>query len=185
MGRVEQQKFQLEEAEASGKFDQQSSSDSLSVDSTKEDATNSAASSSDLMEDATSPTSYSSSSSSSSSSLNGPLYVLSELMAHLPIKRGLSKYYDGKSQSFASLASVQSLEDLAKKENPYRRKRMKFSTSCGGGLDGHKFYTAPKPKATITKKISSSRGGSFLSTLARSDLIHGCRPPPIPVQKHL
>ncbi|GAB4852678.1 hypothetical protein Ancab_016893 [Ancistrocladus abbreviatus] len=177
MGKEEKQRFQLGEDEAAGNSDQQSSSDFISVDSTKEDSTDGAASSSsDLMEDATSPASFSSSS-SSSSSLNGPLYELEELMAQLPIKRGLSKYYEGKSQSFASLASVQSLEDLAKRENPYRRKRMKFSNSYGGGLDGHKFYSTPKP--TIAKKISSSKGGSFLSTRARSDLLHICRP-----QKH-
>ncbi|KAI4380004.1 hypothetical protein MLD38_006238 [Melastoma candidum] len=47
----------------------------------------------------------------------GPLCELSDLMTHLPIKRGLSRHYSGKSQSFTSLASVRSLEDLAKKEN--------------------------------------------------------------------
>uniref|UniRef100_A0A7N0UXN7 Uncharacterized protein n=1 Tax=Kalanchoe fedtschenkoi TaxID=63787 RepID=A0A7N0UXN7_KALFE len=40
------------------------------------------------------------SSSPSSSHLSvGPLYNLSDLMNHLPIKRGLSKNYNGKSQS--------------------------------------------------------------------------------------
>ncbi|MGI4370295.1 hypothetical protein ACR2V4_27270, partial [Klebsiella pneumoniae] len=74
------------------------------------------------------------SSSSSSSSSYGPLYELSELMAQLPIKRGLSKYYQGKSQTFSSLASVKSLEDLAKKGRPHKRK-VKASKSYGGGLD--------------------------------------------------
>ncbi|KAG2297230.1 hypothetical protein Bca52824_043899 [Brassica carinata] len=50
----------------------------------------------------------------SSSSSNGPLEDLSDLMSHLPIKRGLSKFYEGKSQSFTSLANVKSLEDLMK-----------------------------------------------------------------------
>nr|VDC87751.1 unnamed protein product [Brassica oleracea] len=49
----------------------------------------------------------------SSSSSNGPLEDLSDLMSHLPIK-GLSKFYEGKSQSFTSLANVKSLEDLMK-----------------------------------------------------------------------
>ncbi|GMQ06299.1 hypothetical protein CsSME_00050938 [Camellia sinensis var. sinensis] len=41
--------------------------------------------------------------------------------------RGLSKYFQGKSQTFGSLASVKSLEDLAKKgKRPYRRKVKSF-----------------------------------------------------------
>ncbi|XP_060213906.1 protein OXIDATIVE STRESS 3-like [Lycium barbarum] len=53
------------------------------------------------------------------SSSYGPLYELSELMAQLPIRRGLSKYYQGKSESFGCLGSVKSLEDLTKIGNLY------------------------------------------------------------------
>ncbi|KAF8034157.1 hypothetical protein BT93_C0434 [Corymbia citriodora subsp. variegata] len=80
--------------------------------------------------------SSSSSSSTSLSNCHGPLYELSELMTHLPMKRGLSKFYQGKSQSFTSLARVQSIEDLMKKENPYR-KRLKTCESFTGALDKH------------------------------------------------
>lgn len=76
-------------------------------------------------------------------------------------RRGLSKYYQGKSQSFTSLASVKSVEDLAKKGYGYRM-RMKSCKSYGGGLDGHRPYS---PKATISKKTSSR--GPFLSSLAK------------------
>ncbi|XP_050388021.1 protein OXIDATIVE STRESS 3-like [Argentina anserina] len=115
------------------------------------ESSSSCSSSSDLVDDA---------SSSSSSSSNGPLYELSELMVHLPIRRGLSKYYQGKSQSFTSLGGVKSLDDLAKKvAAPYRRKR-KPCKSYGGGLDnGHKSYNT-SPKAIISKKAISR--GSFL-----------------------
>ncbi|KAI3422881.1 uncharacterized protein J3R85_011613 [Psidium guajava] len=97
----------------------------------------SSCSSSELAEDASSSTLCSSSSSSSSSSstslsnCQGPLYELSDLMTHLPIKRGLSKFYQGKSQSFTSLARVQSIEDLVKKESPHR-KRLKMCKSFAG-----------------------------------------------------
>uniref|UniRef100_A0A5B7CDM1 Oxidative stress 3 n=1 Tax=Davidia involucrata TaxID=16924 RepID=A0A5B7CDM1_DAVIN len=144
-------------------------SDSISVEDSFEDSTNSAvsSSSSDIAEDATSSTSPS----------YGPLYELSELMNQLPIKRGLSKYYQGKSRSFASLASVNSIEDLAKKVSPYRKK-MKSCKSYGGGLDGHKY----SPKATISKKASR---GSFLSSFGkRGSLLLGSFRPPIPVQKN-
>ncbi|KAH9714052.1 hypothetical protein KPL71_020545 [Citrus sinensis] len=121
--------------------DQATSSSSSLEDSS---ATNgSSTSSSDLVDDASSTNS----SSASSNSNNGPLFELSELMAQLPIKRGLSKYYQGKSQSFTSLSRAMSIEDLAKKETPYRKK-MKSCRSYGGGLD---------IKATISKKNSSSR----------------------------
>ncbi|KAK3016467.1 hypothetical protein RJ639_007716 [Escallonia herrerae] len=149
--------------------DQDDISDSDSIDSDNEYSSNSveSSSSSDMVEeDASSCTS------SSPPSSYGPLYELSELMAQLPIKRGLSKHYQGKSQSFASLASVKSLEDLAKKGNNSYRKTMKPCKSYGGGLDGSKFG----PKATIRKKDSR---GSFVSSLARKGgnvLVGSCRP---------
>ncbi|KAJ8444483.1 hypothetical protein Cgig2_024047 [Carnegiea gigantea] len=143
------------------------------VDSAKEDSTSSSNSlssstSSDLMEDATSF-------SSSSSSSNGPLYQLSDLMAQLPLKRGLSKYYQGKSQSFTSLANVESLEDLAKKENPCKKK-IKLCKSYCGGLDGGRLFSAKK--ATISNKASPSSRN-------HNNLMVCCRPPhPVPVHKY-
>jgi len=111
-------------------------------------------------------------------------------MAQLPIKRGLSKFYQGKSQSFTCLSRVKSIEDLPKKEaNPYRtrRKLLKESKSYTGGLDTYKLHTLPKP--VISKKFIS-RGqlpfpsSSFQSRRA-SFVISNCRPPFIPVQKGL
>ncbi|XP_015572798.2 uncharacterized protein LOC8273768 isoform X2 [Ricinus communis] len=131
----------------------------------------------DLVDDASSPTSTLSTSSSNSTA--GPLFELSELMAHLPIKRGLSSFYQGKSQSFTSLSRVASIEDLPKKETPCRRK-MKASKSCANGLDSYKPYTLPK--AIISKKVPRSclsfpgRRGSFLSN---------SRPPLSPIQKKI
>ncbi|PWA34437.1 hypothetical protein CTI12_AA310050 [Artemisia annua] len=89
--------------------------------------------------------------SSSTSSSCSPLFELSELMAQLPIKRGLSKFYHGKSESFASLTSVKSIEDLAKKgKYPCRSRTMKSLS----------------PKATITK----NKKGSSTSTTSRSPI---------------
>nr|GMD32339.1 suppressor protein SRP40-like isoform X1 [Ipomoea batatas] len=122
-----------------------------------------------------------SSSSSPDPSFNGSLYDLSSLMSQLPIKRGLSKFYNGKSESFTSLSRVSSIEELAKRETPLKRK-MKACKSYGAGLDAYKSYTSPKP--IITKKPSSkisfsssqSRRGSFTS--------RSTRPPLIPVQEN-
>ncbi|KAG2653084.1 hypothetical protein PVAP13_1NG426700 [Panicum virgatum] len=91
--------------------------------STSSSGESSAGSSSELDDDATS---------SSGSGSGG--FEMSGLMAQLPFKRGLSRFFDGRSQSFASLAAVGSLEDLAKPP----RKRLKPSRSYGGGLDAHR-----------------------------------------------
>ncbi|XP_009795049.1 uncharacterized protein LOC142166551 [Nicotiana tabacum] len=109
---------------------------------------------------------------SSSSSSYGPLYELSELMAQLPIKRGLSKYYKGKSQSFGCLESVKSFEDLAKNGNSCK--------SFRGGLDGKR--TLFGPRATITKK--SSRKSNLSSLTCTNTLVASCRSP-ISLKKNL
>ncbi|KAE9613995.1 hypothetical protein Lal_00016531 [Lupinus albus] len=155
-------------------------SDSKSFGSISEDSINSAcsSSSSELVEDASSSTSYLSTSSSSSQS-NGPLYELSELMNNLPFKRGLSMFYQGKAQSFTSLARVQSIEDLPKKEKPYRKK-MKSCKSFRVDLDSHRILYSPK--ATISKK--NSRESSFASLITkRGDFLRGSRSSSISVQK--
>ncbi|KAL5576903.1 hypothetical protein UlMin_018602 [Ulmus minor] len=128
-----------------------------SIGNSSSSSNGSTSSSSDMVDDA--------------SSSSSPLFELSELMAQLPIKRGLSRYFEGKSQSFTSLSKVRSIEELAKKETPCRRK-MKACKSYGGGLDTHKSYTLPKP--IISKKASrgylsslsfpNRRSGSFLGT---------------------
>ncbi|KAI3786116.1 hypothetical protein L1987_45244 [Smallanthus sonchifolius] len=83
---------------------------------------------------------------SSANSSRSSLYDLSDLMSHLPIKRGLSKFYHGKSDSFTSLARVTSIEDIPKKSH----KKMKKSYGP---------YTSPKPiisKKSYRKKFNSS-----------------------------
>ncbi|VAI59527.1 hypothetical protein VPH35_111675 [Triticum aestivum] len=118
----------------------------------------STSSSSDLADDA----------SSSSSSSSGDHFEMSALMTQLPIKRGLSLFFDGKSQSFASLAAVASLEDLAKPA----KKRLKPSRSCEGGLDAHRgrFLSLRRhcPKAAAARKASARAALSVLGTSPRT-----------------
>lgn len=59
------------------------------------------------------------------SSYKGPLDTMDALEDVLPIKRGISNFYRGKSKSFTSLAdaSSSSIKDIAKPENAYTRKR--------------------------------------------------------------
>ncbi|KAM3212433.1 hypothetical protein ACQJBY_065476 [Aegilops geniculata] len=81
----------------------------------------------------------------------GPLYELSPLLAHLPVRTGLSKYYKGKSQSFTSLSDVKCLQDLAKKTTAHNGRKASRST-----ISRH----VPGPcSKTITKK-TAPRGSS-------------------------
>ncbi|KAF0891408.1 hypothetical protein E2562_009837 [Oryza meyeriana var. granulata] len=97
--------------------------------------------------------------SSSGSSTSHSHFEMSSLMTELPIKRGLSKFFDGKSQSFTLLAAVGGLEDLAKP----MRKRLKTSRSCGVGLqDAHRRgLLSPRPlcrNASAAPFKKASRG---------------------------
>ncbi|KAJ0251387.1 Uncharacterized protein HA466_0123550 [Hirschfeldia incana] len=94
---------------------------------------------------------------SSSFSSNGAFDDLSDLISQLPTineKKGLSKYYKGKSQSFTSLANVTCLTDLVK-----RRPRIKTCRSSGGHLDQtcKRLY---RPNATISMKATRTSSSS-------------------------
>ncbi|GLU09472.1 hypothetical protein SLE2022_334260 [Rubroshorea leprosula] len=53
-------------------------------------------------------------------------FSMASLSQRLPIKRGLSKYYEGMSRSFFSLSEVKTVEDIPKPEHHFNKKlRMK------------------------------------------------------------
>ncbi|KAL6899469.1 hypothetical protein ACP4OV_006127 [Aristida adscensionis] len=112
------------------------------------------------------------SSSGSDRRRRGGQFEMSSLMAQLPIKRGLSRFFDGKSQSFASLAAVASLEDLAKPP----RKRLKPSRSCGGGLDAHRGRLSPRRHCPKPARKVAARGGA-LAVLGAAAAAPTRRPP--------
>jgi hypothetical protein len=91
-------------------------------------------------------------------------FDMASLMTQLPFKRGLSKFFDGKSQSFSSLAAVGSLEDLAKPP----RKRLKPSGSCGGGLDAHRGrLLSPRRHCPSKKAVARTGALAVLSAATR------------------
>jgi hypothetical protein len=91
-------------------------------------------------------------------------FDMASLMTQLPFKRGLSKFFDGKSQSFSSLAAVGSLEDLAKPP----RKRLKPSGSCGGGLDAHRGrLLSPRRHCPSKKAVARTGALAGLSAATR------------------
>uniref|UniRef100_A0A0D9WIU4 Oxidative stress 3 n=1 Tax=Leersia perrieri TaxID=77586 RepID=A0A0D9WIU4_9ORYZ len=94
------------------------------------------------------------------------IYDLSSMTAQLPAKKGLSRYYEGKSQSFACMSEVRSLEDLRKKEKPYKQKIKPCNSYAAlGGI----------------AKTQSSSSCANLSMMGPSG---GFRAPPIPVSKN-
>ncbi|XP_031487426.1 protein OXIDATIVE STRESS 3-like [Nymphaea colorata] len=58
-------------------------------------------------------------------------FDMSSLRNHLPGKRGLSRFFSGKSQSFKRISDVKSVEDLEKPEQPCVKKRKKCSKKHG------------------------------------------------------
>ena len=94
-------------------------------------------------------------------------------------RKGLSKYYDGKSQSFACMSEVRCLEDLRKKETPY--KRIKPSRSYVA-LDEEQECYMPGPNSRgIAKKPSGNSCASLAARNNSKNMLY--RPPPIPVNK--
>uniref|UniRef100_J3M912 Uncharacterized protein n=2 Tax=Oryza brachyantha TaxID=4533 RepID=J3M912_ORYBR len=88
------------------------------------------------------------------------------MTAQLPAKKGLSRYYEGKSQSFACMSEVRCLEDLRKKEKPYKQ-RIK-SCSSYAALGG----------------IAKTQSSSSCANLSMMGANGGFRAPPIPVNKN-
>ncbi|GAU44098.1 hypothetical protein TSUD_123850 [Trifolium subterraneum] len=134
---------------------------------------------SDSNEEVTSPTSSSSSTHQLEVEEADPLNNMSSLFQQLPIKRGLSKFYQGKSQSFTSLTNVKSLEDLVKPESPYNKK-LKSCKSYGGFYENQDSISKFSFKSTKKGVYSASSRGSCSSLNARkgsgSNFV-GSRPP--------
>ncbi|XP_051136275.1 protein OXIDATIVE STRESS 3-like [Andrographis paniculata] len=156
-----------------------SSSSSIGDESTEESSSMSSSDSSATADDA--------------SSYNPNPYDLSEIMSQLPIKRGLSKFYTGKSESFTALAKVKTLEDLAKKTTSisYRThhcNHLKASKSCGNVLRSYNNNNNNNkliPKPTISKKThvkpSSCFAASPFHSAKRGTFFMATKPPLSPL----
>nr|CAB3503374.1 unnamed protein product [Digitaria exilis] len=90
--------------------------------------------------------------------MTGPLDALSTMLEDLPaLRTGLSKHYQGRSQSFTSLADVSCVEDLAKKATPYIR-RKKAPRRYGEVLGA-----TNRLSKTITKKAPRGKPPAYQS----------------------
>ncbi|KAL5224737.1 hypothetical protein ABZP36_011376 [Zizania latifolia] len=114
----------------------------------------------------------------------GPLYELAApLLAQLPVRAGLSKYYQGKSQSFTSLYNARCVEDLAKKTTtPYiTRMKMHRGHGIGTGRASSNSRHAPAGpcRKTIAKKTTPRcSSDTLLSRARRTSLLHSSGRPP-------
>lgn len=97
-------------------------------------------------------------------------------------RRGLSQFYEGKSESFTSLSRATSIEDLVKKAGTVRR-NLKASRSCGTGLHSYKQFTLPK--AIISKKSSRGGGVSLSSFPSKRGSFMSKHPPLAPLHQDL
>ncbi|KAJ0261300.1 hypothetical protein HA466_0044490 [Hirschfeldia incana] len=99
-----------------------------------------------------------------SSPYKGPLDLMEALEEVLPVRKGISNYYNGKSKSFTNLAedaasaSSSSMIDLAKPENPYTRRRRNLL--CHQIWEKSKTMT---PRGKISKKHIMSASKSALT----------------------
>ncbi|KAF7831172.1 cell wall integrity and stress response component 1 [Senna tora] len=111
---------------------------------------------------------------------SNPLSDMSSLLHQLPIKRGLSRHYDGKSRSFTSLASVRSLEDLAKKPEERRRNAAMCRRSMNA-LSRHickrEWHSSNNPRNYSSSLSASKRINSSVNNFMATR-------PPIPPPHH-
>ncbi|CAJ1970812.1 unnamed protein product [Sphenostylis stenocarpa] len=163
---MEQPKYKVVEADNNkGPIDECGLARSFSFSESESEISTASSLDSDSFEEVTSP--VSSSSSSPDQIATEPLNDMSSLFQQLPVKRGLSKYYQGKAQSFTSLAKVRNLEDLVKPENPYNKK-LKCCRSYGGVMVESERANCSSSSSGIISRHGSERG---------SEKFMGRRPP--------
>ncbi|KAJ8527103.1 hypothetical protein K7X08_029580 [Anisodus acutangulus] len=86
------------------------------------------------------------------SSYKGPLSSMEALQEVLPIRKGISRFYNGKSKSFTSLreaSTSSSMKELAKPENVYIKKRRNI-LACGLAWESN------KNRGGISKRVTNS-----------------------------
>lgn len=119
------------------------------------------------------------------SSYKGPLEMMEALEEVLPMRRGISKFYSGKSKSFASLgdaASKSCIKEITKPENAYTRKRrnlMAFNhvwdQNRGGGISKRPIMSSCR--STLAFAVAMTSSESSCST--NSDESCPRSPPPM------
>ncbi|KAL3497414.1 hypothetical protein ACH5RR_040146 [Cinchona calisaya] len=107
------------------------------------------------------------------SSYKGPLDAMEALEEVLPIRRGISRFYNGKSKSFASLgdaaSSTSSVKELAKPENAYMRKRRNL-LACSLAWDNNNNNNNNKKNRSSLLKSNGGGVSKRVCSSSRSSL---------------
>ncbi|CAI9096708.1 OLC1v1032910C1 [Oldenlandia corymbosa var. corymbosa] len=95
------------------------------------------------------------------SSYKGPLDAMEGLEEVLPMRRGISNFYNGKSKSFACLTdaspNISSIKELAKPENAYIRRRRNLLASSNLVWDSkNKNSLLKSNSAGISKRVTNT-----------------------------
>ncbi|CAK7352760.1 unnamed protein product [Dovyalis caffra] len=123
------------------------------------------------------------------SAYKGTLDSMEALEEVLPIRKGISKFYDGKSKSFTSLSeasSSPSIKDIAKPENMYTRKQRNLlafshaweknrSFPCRSGIAKRPISSS---KSTLALGVAMSSSESISSTSEDSNSTSASKSPP-------
>ncbi|XWS72373.1 hypothetical protein CRYUN_Cryun02cG0034600 [Craigia yunnanensis] len=119
------------------------------------------------------------------SSFKGGLDMLDSLQQVLPMRRGISNFYNGKSKSFTSLAhasSTSSIKDIAKPENAFTRRRRNL-LAINHVWDKNRNKRPIRPisssKSTLALVVARSSSESISSTSEDSTSTSSPRLPPL------
>ncbi|XVE97769.1 hypothetical protein REPUB_Repub03eG0047400 [Reevesia pubescens] len=119
------------------------------------------------------------------SSYKGGLDMMDSLEQVLPMRRGISSFYNGKSKSFTTLAdasSASSMKDIAKPENAYtRRRRNLLAINHVWDKNRNKRLIRPisSSKSTLALAVAMSSSESISSTSEDSSSTSSPRLPPL------
>ncbi|KAL2338790.1 hypothetical protein Fmac_013236 [Flemingia macrophylla] len=112
------------------------------------------------------------------SSFKGPFDTINDLENDLPVKKGISKFYSGKSKSFTSLADAAAatcMQEIVKPEDPYAKKRKNLiarhvsierSRSCADNIGGLSKRPANIGRETSCLNLSSSEEGNTSTSIS-------------------
>ncbi|XVF35259.1 hypothetical protein REPUB_Repub18cG0130100 [Reevesia pubescens] len=119
------------------------------------------------------------------SSYKGGLDMMDSLEQVLPMRRGISSFYNGKSKSFTSLADASSascMKEIAKPENAYtRRRRNLLAINHVWDKNRNKRLIRPisSSKSTLALAVAMSSSESISSTSEDSTSTSSPRLPPL------
>nr|GEU43509.1 hypothetical protein [Tanacetum cinerariifolium] len=111
----------------------------------------------------------------------GSLNNLADLENALPLKRGISTFYAGKSKSYTSLAdavSAPSIQDIVKPEDAYNRKRKNILAHTVL-LDKSRNFPS---KSGISKRINNNQGSSAVGESSSLSSSPSGNLPPLPAR---